>query len=130
MAAVGRRTAHQPAFQLQARTPDREFDLFAESVDEGLWQFRRDHRIHRDADELIVRSRSGIPVVRPEIQLLYMAKSSEPKNEHDFDSARPHLTPEAARWLAHALAITLPGHRWLTRLASTTEPKHAPTDEG
>ena len=54
--------------------------------------------------------------VRPEIQLLYMAKSAEPKNQRDFEVALPHLAPEAVQWLANALRITLPGHRWLEQL--------------
>ncbi len=62
------------------------------------------------------RPRAGIPVVRPEIQLLYMAKSNELKNESDFELVRPHLTSDAAIWLTDALQITLPGHRWLQQL--------------
>ncbi len=105
-----------PAFQLQARSPSGEFDLFTETVDDTRWYFRRDQRISAGSDGVIVPSASGIPIVRPEIQLLYMAGSNEPKNEHDFETARTHLTPEAARWLTHALTITLPAHRWLQHL--------------
>ena len=105
-----------PAFQLQARSPTGEFDIFTETADEARWHFRRDDRITMTSDEVIVRSRSGIPVVRPEIQLIYMAKSNDPKNERDFEHARPHLSAEAAMWLTEAIDITLPGHRWLEHL--------------
>ncbi|MDP2291108.1 MAG: hypothetical protein Q8M22_07940, partial [Actinomycetota bacterium] len=105
-----------PAFQLQARSSSGEFDVFTEEVDERQWYFRRDHRITAGSEEVIVPTSSGIPIVRPEIQLLYMAKSSEPKNERDFALARPRLTPEAAAWLTDALQITLPGHHWLQQL--------------
>jgi hypothetical protein len=105
-----------PAFQLQARSSSGEFDLFTEEVDEAQWHFRRDVRITTGSEEVIVSSASGIPIVRPEIQLLYMAKSTEPKNEHDFEMARPHLSSEAAIWLKDALQKTLPGHRWLHQL--------------
>jgi hypothetical protein len=105
-----------PAFQLQARSSSGEFDVFTEAVDDTKWHFRRDNRISLGSDEVIVRSASGIPIVRPEIQLLYMAKSTEPKNRDDFEMARPHLPPEAAAWLQDALQITLPGHAWLQRL--------------
>ena len=107
---------HAPAFQLQARSSSGEFDLFTETVDETRWHFRRDSRITTGADEVIVATASGIPIVRPEIQLLYMASSAEPKNQHDFEMARPQLTPDAARWLMNALQLTLPGHRWLQHL--------------
>jgi hypothetical protein len=107
---------HAQAFQLQARSSSGEFDLFTEAVDETLWHFRRDNRITTGADEVTMPSASGIPIVRPEIQLLYMAKSTEPKNQSDFKTAQPHLTPEAALWLTNALQITLPGHHWLEQL--------------
>jgi hypothetical protein len=105
-----------PAFQLQARAASGEFDLFTEDIDDDRWRFRRDHRITAPATDVIVPSASGIPVVRPDIQLLYMAKSEEPKNERDFDVALPRLTADAVHWLCDALKITLPGHRWLARL--------------
>jgi hypothetical protein len=61
-------------------------------------------------------SRAGIPVVRPGIQLLYMATSSEPKNQQDFETARPRLDDEAASWLRDALLLLQPEHPWLQRL--------------
>jgi hypothetical protein len=107
-----------PAFQLQARAVSGEFDVFTEDAHDTVWYFRRDHRITAPATDVIVRTGSGIPVVRPDIQLLYMAKSAEPKNEQDFDVALPRLTADAAHWLRDALTITVPGHRWLARLGS------------
>ena len=105
-----------PAFQLQARSSTIDFDLFTETTRGETWHFRRDDRISRPVSEVPTLSAEGIPIVRPEVQLLYMAKSTEPKNQHDFDLARPKLSNEAVAWLAAALAITLPGHRWLQHL--------------
>lgn len=105
-----------PAFQLQVRCSAAEFDIFTEDVDDVRWQFRRDRRVTRAASDILVHSAAGIPVVRPEIQLLYMATSGDPKNELDFGVARPRLTTEAAQWLHDALEITLPGHRWAHQL--------------
>ena len=98
------------------RSPAGEFDLFTETVDDTQWHFRRDDRIARAADGVIVASSSGTRIVRPEIQLLYMATSTESKNQRDFEMARPHLRPEEVGWLKDALHLTLPGHRWLTQL--------------
>ena len=61
-------------------------------------------------------SGAGIPVVRPEIQLLYMAKAMEPKNVGDFETAGQRLDHDAASWLADALATTLPDHPWIAAL--------------
>ena len=65
---------------------------------------------------MTVVSGSGIPILRPEIQLLYMASSTEPKNQHDFDITVPRLDPNAAAWLDEALAICYPWHRWTVAL--------------
>ena len=105
-----------PSFQLQARSPWGEFDLFAETVDRTTWTFRRDERITRPIEHVITQSTTGIPIVRPEIQLLYMAASTEPKNQHDFETARPYLEPDDTRWLRDSLAIAHPEHRWLDSL--------------
>lgn len=78
--------------------------------------FRRDDRVQKSLDELTA-TRSGTPIVRPEIQLLYMAKSEEPKNEHDFTVASPSLDDESRDWLRRALTIVDPQHRWLARLS-------------
>lgn len=107
-----------PAFQLQARsaTMGLEFDLFTETVDEGVWRFRRDQRIGRPLQEVTTLSPGGLPIVRPEVQLLYLAKSTEPKHQHDFELTAPRLDRAAAEWLASALVVTAPGHPWLARL--------------
>ncbi len=105
-----------PAFQLQARSPRGEFDLFAETVDRATWTFRRDDRIERPVEQVITDSASGIRVVRPEVQLLYMAASDEPENQHDFEIAHRHLPDDDASWLVDALTIIQPDHRWIGRL--------------
>ena len=106
----------EPAFQLQARRGAVVFDIFTETVDDDVWLFRRDHRISRPAVELVTVVGDGVPVVRPAIQLLYMAKGPAPKNGADFAVSRPSLADEEATWLAAALALTLPTHPWLADL--------------
>jgi hypothetical protein len=86
-----------PAFQLQARSPTLEFDIFNETADDTVWHVRRDHRITRPLPEVTTLSSSGIPIVRPEVQLLYMANSTEAKNQHDFQATRPTLNRASAR---------------------------------
>jgi hypothetical protein len=105
-----------PAFQLQARSDEIVFDIFAETVGPSTWHFRRDGRVTRLVAEVTVRSGAGIPVVRPEIQLLYMAKAMERKNVDDFETAGPRLDHDDASWLADALATTLPDHPWIAAL--------------
>ena len=106
-----------PAFQLQARSASNEFDLFTETTDESVWRFRRDGRIERPLAKVWTWSTSGVPIVRPEVQLLYMAKSMEPKNVHDFTVAGPTLDANSRSWLADALTVTQPEHHWLQQLS-------------
>jgi hypothetical protein len=110
------RTLEPPAFQLQARSSKTTFDVFLESVRDDVWYFRRDDRVSRPLVEIVTVGEMGIPVVRPEVQLLYMAKSREDKNEHDFVVTRPRLDRDASRWLARSLAVAHPGHHWLEAL--------------
>jgi hypothetical protein len=105
-----------PSFQVKAHASPFEFDLFLESTVDDTWMFRRDDRVQKSLDEMTA-TRSGTPIVRPEIQLLYMAKSEEPKNEHDFTVASPSLDDESRDWLRRALTIVDPQHRWLARLS-------------
>jgi hypothetical protein len=104
-----------PSFQLKACRALLEFDLFLESTSDDTWIFRRDGRVQRSIDELTT-TRSGIPIVDPAVQLLYMAKSEEPKNQHDFEVARPTLGDASAEWLRGALGVVHPGHPWLGQL--------------
>jgi hypothetical protein len=105
-----------PAFQLQARAPRSTFDLFLENVGGGTWTFRRDLRIHQPLADVTTTVASGVRALRPEVQLLYMAKSDEPKHQLDFDAALPLLDSRARDWLATTLATTHPGHRWREQL--------------
>jgi hypothetical protein len=105
-----------PAFQLQARRPGLEFDIFAETIDESGWRYRRDARVSRSVADLTALASGGIAIVRPEVQLLYLAKQLEPKHGHDFAHVRPTLDGAAATWLARALALTCPGHEWIEAL--------------
>ena len=103
-----------PAHQLQARRDGFVFDLFLEEASEDDWVFRRKPDIVR---RLATVTWSGDPpVLVPEVQLLFMAKSNEPKNEHDFQCTVPRLDDAARSWLRKALALTDPDHRWLNSL--------------
>ena len=105
-----------PAFQLQARNSSGEFDLFLETVDGGVWRYRRDDRVELPGAAVTTVTMCGLPVVRPEIQLLYMAKSTEPKNASDFAHAAPQLDSVARAWLSWSLTLTEPNHPWLAAL--------------
>jgi hypothetical protein len=105
-----------PAFQATARRGDEQFDVFFEDVARGEWTFRRDPTVRRPIEEVIQQTISGIPVVRPEVQLLYMAGHAEAKNWDDFVRAVPELDGDARTWLRRSLRHVAPDHLWLAQL--------------
>ena len=76
------------------------------------WVYRRDPTVRRPAHDLTWRA-NGIPVLRPEVQLLYKSKGIRSKDDVDFRRTAPLLDPDARRWLIDALSRTYPAHAWL-----------------
>lgn len=106
-----------PVHEIHAAGPDEsrlEF-LLNEAVADG-WRFRRNLDVALPLAKAFVRSPSGIPVLAPEIVLLYKAKNPRPKDEHDFAALQPRLDEDARRWLLEALDRCHPGHAWRDRL--------------
>lgn len=91
-------------------------DVFREPHDGDTWICRRDETIRRPYPEIIRRTTGGIPYLAPELVLLFKAKHARPKDQADFETTLPHLTPPQRRALASLLTRVHPGHRWLARL--------------
>jgi hypothetical protein len=109
-------TTHQTWFR-EPSTGLWRFDVFREPSDGDTWIYRRDPTIRLRYDEVIERTRDGIPYGRPEIILLFKAKhADETKNQQDFVAVLPKLDPERRRWLAAALRNVHPDHAWLAEL--------------
>jgi hypothetical protein len=84
---------------------------------ERYFCFRRVLSITYPIETAILHSDAGIPILAPEIVLLYKAKTAfEPSNQADFEAALPHLEGDRRTWLSTALMQLYPGHDWLQRL--------------
>jgi hypothetical protein len=59
-----------------------------------------------------------MPVLAPEIQLLYKSQAAREKDEVDFTRVLPLLTEDERAWLRRALETVAPGHPWAARLGS------------
>lgn len=92
-------------------------DVFREPSDDGEWICRRDERIRLPYDELIEHTADGIPYGRPEVVLLFKARSARPKDESDLTAVLPRLSAERRRLLAGWVAQVHPDHFWLPDLA-------------
>jgi hypothetical protein len=86
----------------------------------GVWRFRRDPRITRPVDRFGRIGTRGVPILSPEVVLLYKATAPQAKDEADFAALQPVLDPEPRAWLVAALALHRPGHPWLDHLAAPT----------
>lgn len=94
-----------------------ERQFFLNEAEHGVWISRRDPRVTLPVRQLAQRSVDGVPIVAPEVQLLYKARHDEKKNEHDFELVAPHLRGARRTWLREALELIHPGHRWIQALA-------------
>jgi hypothetical protein len=80
------------------------------------WEYRRNLAVRKPLAEVGVRALGGVPILVPEIVLLYKAHELTEKDEADFRSALPNLTPSRKAWLLEALDETRPNHPWARRL--------------
>ena len=106
-----------PVHELQGRGPNGELvEVLLQESDIETWRFRREPTISMPLSKLGVRSGLGIPILRPEVVLLYKAKSPVSKDEEDFNVLLPALDDTQAAWLGKALDQCHPGHPWRPRL--------------
>jgi hypothetical protein len=91
-------------------------DVFREPHDGDIWICRRDAAIRLPYGDIIRHTSDGIPFLAPEWVLLFKAKNMRPKDQADFDGARPLLTQVQRQALADLLDRVHPGHPWLAAL--------------
>ncbi|WP_216647536.1 hypothetical protein [Bacillus sp. THAF10] len=87
--------------------------------DEVNWIYKREKSIRKPWTEIGEVSSSGIPYLRPEIQLLYKGGSSvlRKNDEQDLETVLPLLDGGRVQWLYEALSSQFPrGHEWLNKI--------------
>jgi hypothetical protein len=112
--ALGERA--EPVGERQLRVAG-EFDVLFDDADGDEWVFRRDPRVRRPLAEIGL-VRDGLPILAPEIVLLFKARSPAAKDEADRALLVPRLEPARREWLGEALRVAYPGHAWLEELAA------------
>ena len=102
-----------PQHQLMARRDGREVEFFLNEREGDVWVSRRDERIRVPVGELVVMSeRWGVPVLRPEIQLLYKAKWLREKDRADHARAMEKMSEGQKGWLRENIQLVHPWHEW------------------
>ena len=92
-------------------------ELLLNEVEGNELCFRRDRSIRRPLGVAMLSTPSGLPVLAPELVLLYKSGGARrPKDEHDFGRCLPALSAEQRNWLSGAIARTQSDHPWLTAI--------------
>ena len=97
--------AHDPGF----------VELMLDDIDEETYRFRRDPSVTLARERMSFKTRTGLPVLAPEIVLLYKSNEAEGYAE-DFRNAVGALDTAARVWLKGALGRVYAGHPWAEEL--------------
>jgi hypothetical protein len=90
-----------------------------EPVADGEWCYRRNLHVRLPVETVIRRREvDRLPYVAPAVQLLWKAKDTRPKDEHDFETVAPLLTADERRWLSDAIVRSHPESGWPARLTA------------
>jgi hypothetical protein len=82
----------------------------------NTWLYRRDTRVRRALDRSFLRA-GTVPILSPEIVLLYKSKAPRPHDESDFAAVLPLLDSDRREWLRMAIETTAPEHPWADTIA-------------
>ena len=99
----------------QSSSPERELEILLQEEANDRWVFRRNAEITEDKRDICLVA-NGVPYLRPDIVLLFKAKNTREKDEHDFEVVRERLTERQREWLREALRKCHPEHCWLAKL--------------
>jgi len=109
-----------PVHEIRCTNPEFSPDAFEALLNEAEGDdllFRRDPAVKLPLRKAFIRSESGLPILAPEVVLLYKAKyHSHEENITDFRNTLPHFDPARLAWLQQALRRHSPGHIWLSQM--------------
>jgi hypothetical protein len=100
----------------RAHGDPRDLEFLLNERSDDLWIYRRHPVITLPLDRAILRANDGLPILAPEIVLLFKSKAPRAHDEADFVAALNVLGRERREWLAAALTTVDPGHRWIPAL--------------
>src|SRR5690606_12379819 len=78
--------------------PPRAIEFLLNERDADHWLFRRNPSVRLPLGQAIVRAGNGLPVLAPEIVLLYKSKSPREKDESDLRSAWAACDARRRQW--------------------------------
>jgi hypothetical protein len=109
-----------PVHEVHARSPigDIELEMLLNESEKENWVYRRNPAVTLARSSLGRIGQSRIPYLTPEVVLLYKAAHPSAIDEADFATVGRALDAGQRRWLADALGVCYPEHRWLSALSA------------
>jgi hypothetical protein len=92
------------------------FDMRLATVDGDDWVYRRHPALRRPLASVWWTDGDGVPVIAPEVQLLFKARSPRARDLADAEVVVPLLDGPARTWLRQAVATAHPDTPWLPLL--------------
>lgn len=106
-----------PIHQLDCFNSKGQFvEILMNEVNDKHWLYRRNMEVTYPLADYIIMTDSGIPILRPEIVLLYKAKNSRIKDTEDLQQVRPSLSDHSKNWLIHAISLCHDNKEWINYL--------------
>lgn len=105
-----------PVHEVHATRVGLRMELLLNEREGDTWVYRRDARVRMPVERLILRAEPGLPVLCPEVVLLYKAKAPRAVDTADFEAVRSRLSESQRQWLREALDIAHPSHPWSAAL--------------
>jgi len=114
-----------PMHTIWCRHPNHDPDFVEFLLDEAdntHYRFRHNPAIKAEFNQAFLTSPSGVPILAPEIVLLYKAKRPQVENTPtDFAHILPHLSNHQCEWLHSGLQQQHGTHPWLHTLESISQ---------
>ena len=103
-----------PIHEIHGQFKEEKIEVLLNEIEGDTWKFRRVLEIEYPLSKTVLISATGIPILAPEIVLLYKAKNPRTKDHSDFLQIIGLLDSEKQQWLKAAIKRTHGNlHDWL-----------------
>lgn len=106
-----------PVHQLRVHHQAHDLKILLDEHHRGQWVYRNDWRVKMPIDQWSARGAFGVPVIAPEISLLYKSANVSDRDNLDLRSAMEAMRPAQLLWLREALQLASPQHQWINEIS-------------
>ncbi len=104
-----------PIHEIQGTYKDNNIEILLNEIENKKWKFRRNLEIEYPVENTIKNTSYNIPILCPEIVLLYKSKSYRNKDEKDLLNTIGNMDNKRLNWLSNAIKKTHgTNHKWVS----------------